>query len=563
MNRDDLIRTSEKTIEAHRRFYLNALESGKEIKISSLVETYKEMKPLLHDNLDQSSLGSSVFKYTLDRLPDCIYKAKTIFITQSEKEVEKFKLIPGTWQKTRARSRRRVLFFNRATNTLICFITSSSDIDDLVNTLIAYQIEWGKLKGLLKGEYQQFIETEDFSSLGISQDDWEKIKNSLGKDWQEKILSLSQKEEDISLFLFKPTWMGYRQIAQDWWNKASQCLLLVDSESIPIYFVSSNLHSLVNIVSGYVAQNQNDIFNYIEKSYPQLAKEWQRIKSEDNVLRVNDFLYYISKIYFRDFPEKLKDKIDFETTLGINTFNIESKLSCGIQMIPVSAIAQSTLLDPHLKVIDPDELKRSKAFIININYPLGFSAYFLLSEILENLRNIKGIYMIGKAAILTGGVGDFQIPKVVFDENTGNFYFLKNVFNEDFPLGAFKNAVLKDQKSVSVYGTFLENQKHFENYTSAGFNIVEMESGPYLTAITEFQTKGQFPSRVNLHLDDLPFDLGIINYASDNPISKRTLGEGSLALEGIEATYLALLTTVQRIINLEEENSNQNKVNSP
>jgi len=112
---------------------------------------------------------------------------------------------------------------------------------------------------------------------------------------------------------------------------------------------------------------------------------------------------------------------------------------------------------------------------------------------------------------------------------------------------------LKDQKAIAVYGTFLETKNQLENYIKSGFNIVEMESGPYLTAISEVELRTHFPENKVIHLNNLPFDLGIINYASDNPLSEETLGSGSLALKGIESTYLALLSVVQRIIEMEEK----------
>ena len=50
-------------------------------------------------------------------------------------------------------------FFNRK-DTLACIISSRSDIDDLVPTLTAYQIEWNKLHDLL----QDLPESFDFRS---------------------------------------------------------------------------------------------------------------------------------------------------------------------------------------------------------------------------------------------------------------------------------------------------------------------------------------------------------------------------------------------------------------
>jgi len=89
----------------------------------------------------------------------------------------------------------------------------------------------------------------------------------------------------------------------------------------------------------------------------------------------------------------------------------------------------------------------------------------------------------------------------------------------------------------------LENLEQLKQYHQNGFNLIEMESGPYLRAIKE-----KFSD-----LNHLPFDFGIVNYASDNPLSQ-TLGEGPLNLRGIEPTYLAALAIVQRIIEQELNN---------
>jgi len=551
MDKQLLISGPDSAVEYHRRLYQEALKVGRPLKTSSLIDSYKRMRPLLHRGVDQATVDPAALKYSLDRLPSCVERVKKVVLARSREEAEEMGLNIYDWEKVTARARRRQMFFDSSFRTLVCLIASVSDIDDLVNLLIAYQIEAIKIKQLITEKEEQFFDQEDWSLLGINESDWRKIKSSFGADWSERLKLIMAEEIDFELALASSSWIGYRQLAQEWWEKVEQHLLLADAERTPIYFVSSNWHSLLNIIGGFVAQRQNEIFYHIETKYPQLNQEWQKIKDNSNVLRVNDFLYYASKLYFHDFPDQLAEKTKFEEALGIRGFTIDSPLRCDVQLIPVAAIAQSTGLDPNLKRFEVSRLRESKAYILNINYPLGFAAYFLLSEILENLRDIRGVYIIGKAAILAGKVGDVQVPKVVFDEHTSNIYFFNNIFNQHFPFDTFQSDILKEQKSISVYGPFLENQAQMENYTSAGFNIIEMESGPYLTALAEVILNDQFPNNQVLHLDKLPFELGIINYASDNPLSKQTLGEGSLALKGIEPTYLALLAVSQRIIELE------------
>ena len=112
--------------------------------------------------------------------------------------------------------------------------------------------------------------------------------------------------------------------------------------------------------------------------------------------------------------------------------------------------------------------------------------------------------------------------------------------------------LLKDLKAVCVYGTFLENRAQLENYQSSNLNIIEMENASYLSAIFEHYLNSQAKVSRNqsYHIDNLPLDLGIINYASDNPLSQN-LGQEALGFRNIESSYLSTLTAVQRIIDLE------------
>lgn len=541
-------------LERHRFSYLLPLLEGKEVTIPSLVESYQRMESLLHKGANSKRLDVSTLKYCLDRLPEQIELVTKIHLVKDWQELSEKKIDVNSWTETRAKARRRRMFFKEETGELICFIASTSDVDDLANLLIAYQIEKTKLKRFLGRKLEAFFIKEAYRWLKISSDDWQRLKEALGEKWQQKLYLISG-HQDFSLsldFLNKKT-DGSSKIAEKWWQEVSGQLLLFELGDVPIYFVSSNLHSLLNIIGGFVAQRHNQIFAHIEANYPELNQRWLEIKEGKDQLRINDLLYYFSKIYFQDFPDQLKKKKEEESLLGIKWSKpVKSSFCSDAQIVPVSAIANSIALDPHLKIKDRQKLKDSKALIFNINYPLGIAAQFLMEEVLKNFTKIKGVYIVGKAAILSGSVGDIQLPKVIFDEHTGNTYFVNNHLNENFPFESLGSRVLKDQKAISVYGTFLENKKQMEDYTSAGFNIIEMESGPYLTALAESQGEGEIRNRV-LHLDQLPFDLGVINYASDNPLSKETLGAGSLALRGIESTYLALLAVTQRIIELEEK----------
>jgi hypothetical protein len=79
-----------------------------------------------------------------------------------------------------------------------------------------------------------------------------------------------------------------------------------------------------------------------------------------------------------------------------------------------------------------------------------------------------------------------------------------------------------------------------------------MEAGPYLSAIYELFRPKRHPENEIVTLYGLPFDLGILHYASDTPLSKgKNLGAGSLSYYGMDPTYATSLAILRRIFDLE------------
>jgi len=206
-------------------------------------------------------------------------------------------------------------------------------------------------------------------------------------------------------------------------------------------------------------------------------------------------------------------------------------------------------LDLETQII-PGEIidkKLKDLVVLNSEYPLGFGAFHLLEEILENVHDIQAVFILGKAAALNTKVGDILIPKIVFDEHTQNTYMINNCFNKTFPDEFESGSILDNQRLVSVLGTFLENEDLFNDYSEKEFNIIEMEAGPYLGAVSQATYTKPLAQEAIVDLYQPPFTLGLVYYSSDNPyILSDTLGE-MLGISGIEATYLASQAIIERI----------------
>lgn len=550
------------SIDLHLRTYRSALQSTLELTVNSLTNTHLKMEPILHPyGSDPNIIDTSALIYSVFRLPLVIDLTQKLIIGQTPEVFTKAGYPNVTsWLRVISPARRRSMHFNQTSGVLACFASSISDVDDLVNLLIAYQHEWNKFHQLITSKFKTYDKVATalknqtlHLSLNISADDWQRLITALGPNWKIRLKRIYNRKANLRLQLLAGSWIDYTKATQRWWkNIAATTSDTFHISRQKIYFVSSNSHSLLNLITGFAIQNQKDIIKLIRPNHPDLYQTWQQIQACENFLHPNDFLYYASKFYLQSTSNQILFQ-KLQSQLKSLTIPSAHYLDINTQIFPLKNLAQSRHLDSRLKITKRQTLRRSNALIFNIDYPLGFSAYHILNEILENVHQIKGVYILGKAAVLNSEIGDIQIPRVVFDEHTQNTYMFNNCFNSFFPFSNHQGSILTHQKAVSVLGTFLENEALLQKYSENNLTVIEMESGPFLSAVTEATYDQQTPKDTVVDLNSTPFDIGILNYTSDTPYSKaKNLGSHSLSLNGVEPVYLASLAILQRIINLEE-----------
>lgn len=205
-------------------------------------------------------------------------------------------------------------------------------------------------------------------------------------------------------------------------------------------------------------------------------------------------------------------------------------------------------LDPRLAgaVID---LPETGAIIININYPLGHAAYHILSQLAISTGELRGIYILGKAATLNARIGDVMISDSVYDEHSGNTYWFYNQFSSaDLDPYLTYGSALDHQRAVTVKGTYLQNRGYLDFYYRENFTVVEMEAGPFLSALYEDTFLTHHPQGQNVTMTDIPVDVGIIHYASDTPYTRaQTLGARGMSYYGMDSTYASTLAILNRV----------------
>jgi hypothetical protein len=96
-----------------------------------------------------------------------------------------------------------------------------------------------------------------------------------------------------------------------------------------------------------------------------------------------------------------------------------------------------------------------------------------------------------------------------------------------------------------------------EVFYREGYTDIEMEAGPYLSAVYEMFRPQRHPVNEIINLYEAPFDIGIIHYVSDNPMGKgKNLGAGSLSYYGMDSTYASSVAILGQIFKREKERIN-------
>jgi len=571
MERTVPTRASEE-IDLYLRTIYSLLRSTARVRIRTLEEVHAGMNSSLHPMARFTEPDISSMIYAVLRLPACITDVKAVLLGQSATVFEQSGLKNvESWQEVTARARRRRCFYN-GEDLLACYIASRSDIDDVVPMLTAFQIEWNKLHDFLQELPLREIESlsvdspEDMEALAailrISFESLYRLITIWDEEFIPMMVRIHEKVMDLEVQLFSGSLTEYRRATRFWWDNIERRFPNITGR--PVYFISSNTHSIPNLLSGFALMHEERLASFLNNAGDvDLLSEWQDINHQEVPSRPENFLYYILKKY-QATPEGrdlIEAQAEFEKQYGIHRFPSEHAFDVEAQIIELSKLNPETI-DPRLppeafagQHADWSFLKKSDALILNIDYPLGLAAYTLLVKIAEHASPLLGIYVMGKAATLNGRRGDVIIPNVSYDEHSQNTYMYSNCFVAgDVSPYLVYGTVMDNQKSVTVLGTYLQNAQVMEVVYREGYTDVEMEAGPYLSAVYELFRPTRHPVNEIVNLYNLPFDLGILHYASDTPLTKgENLGAGTLSYFGVDSTYATSLAILRRLMQLEHD----------
>jgi hypothetical protein len=568
-DRDQL--TGRREVELYVRTYTTLLQSSGAIGVSSLEPAHFTAGSSLHAGAEEPKPDLNAFLYSANRIPACIVEIQHIVLGQS-----RHAFVRGgydqldDWALVTAPGRRRRWHWN-GSDILAAYIASASDLDDLIPSIVAYQIEWNKMHYLFRAapEAQELVaqaaagEELDAGQLTVIRDallfedaDWGRLTGVWGDAFWPNLAAVVKIRKRMDLRMLGGTYLGYGRSVRSWWRPVATAATEHVLRDRPIYFVSSNTHSIANTLSGVAGRRAEALKQFIrETNHSEMLPELEKIEAGEQRASLENLLYFAARPFFYG-PDRAAERAQREKeehSVGIVHLDPSGALDVGVQIIDLSKLDPSQF-DPRLAGFDP---RGSDAVIININYPLGMAAFHIMSQVGISTDQLRGVYVLGKAATLNGRIGDIMLSDVVYDEHSSNTYWFDNCFGyESVAPYLIFGAALDNQKAVTVKGTFLQNEGYLDFYYRENYTVVEMEAGPYLSALYEDVFLERHPTDEAINLAPLSghLDLGVIHYASDTPYTRaHTLGARGMSFYGMDSTYASTIAILQRIFTLEQD----------
>jgi hypothetical protein len=548
-------------VELYQRTYTTLLRSSGETRLRVLEPSHRAIGSSLHPLADSDELDLGAFLYAIRRLPAGIMRAETVVMGQDPALFARSGVGPlEDWEPVEAPARRR-RWYDGGRGLLAVLLASASDVDDLVPTLVAFQIEWNKLRRRMRaagwpaeGDGRRSAE-ECAGALGGSEEDWLRLIQAWGPAFAEHLGEIAGRGLSLRVRMLGGTQVGYARMTRRWWARVESRLIAAELADRPLYFVSSNAHSIANLVTGLAREREDEIVAFVERrgGDQDLLRELGAFREGRAEGSWENFLYFAARAWIEASGDDVRAwRAQAEREAGVEHLKSETALRVGAQVIPLAAMDPARL-DPRLGPVDAGRLAAARAVLVNVDYPLGLAAYNILREVAVDAAALRGVYVLGKAATLNADVGDVMLSSVVHDEHSGTTYWLDNAFGVDdiAPDLRFGNG-LDNQRAVTVKSTFLQNRSYLDFYYREAFTVVEMEAGPYCNAVYEIADADRYPVGEAVNFSKLPLDFGVIHYASDTPYTQaRTLGARGLSYYGMDSTYAASLAIVRRILRLE------------
>ena len=384
-------------VELYHRTYTTLLRSSGETLLRVLEPSHRSMNSSLHPLASTNEVDLGAFMYAMRRLPAGVWQTAVIVMGQEAQVFERAGVGRiEDWEPVEAPARRR-RWFDSHEGTMAALLASTSDLDDVIPTLVAYQVEWNKLNAVLRATDRPPGDELDpaacAEAYGGNEDDWIRIREAWG-DLSTFLDEVRGRKLNLRIRMLGGSQAGYARMTRRWWRPVRSAMEEQGLGERPVYFVSSNPHSMVNLVTPTARSGEAEIVRFIEEHGPEyLREELERFREGRAEGSWENFLYFGARLLWESLPEdgeQWRRRKEAERALGVTHISSKAALRVSSQIMALDRLDPAGL-DPRLGPVDAEALARSNAVVVNVEYPLGLAAYNILRELTVSTDVVRGV----------------------------------------------------------------------------------------------------------------------------------------------------------------------------
>src|SRR5262249_43099532 len=137
--------------------------------------------------------------------------------------------------------------------------------------------------------------------LGGTADDWSRLREAWGLHFLPRLERIAEQRMNLRVRMLGGTQVGYSRMTRRWWQPVHSSVEAQELVDRPLYFVSSNTHSIVNIATGVARQREDALVRFVEEDLADddiLRTELEAFRERRTEGSWENFLYFVARLYF-------------------------------------------------------------------------------------------------------------------------------------------------------------------------------------------------------------------------------------------------------------------------
>ena len=541
----------------------------------AILESYREMIPAIHANINSPELDVEGWTYAIRRLPDTVTHTYVYLLSSHVPMpfVHKSYNLVGAHVKTVARRRQAyeldhgkllVVLRDRFSDTLdflsllCCHMHESAKLRAKLVTPSAlhtiHQCLWNETTGAGHHPHarNETVSIDDqktaLDKLPLTEAEKKGIRklwpqNFLYRVWDMIVLHENiQVRSDLDSASAESTdrWAeGIRKAALDLLQTGGEPPTCIQTD-VEAHIISSNTTSVRNLLSPFILKNKEIIHEWGSEKHPEI------INHPD--LSDSDKLSALCNAYMKHHRSACQEQEEFDSSC-FKTLRQTEMTGIQVELIDLNKL-QQTYIDHN---IDPDpylascfsnysaekgwateeESMSEKRLLVNIDYAFGMQAEQLISALcLVFGESLASVGIMGKAGGLQGSRGDIIVADYLIHFEGDEQTLIDNTGVNREDLHTLSMRTVHEGGVLTVLGTLLQDKRLLNYYKKLyGCVSLEMEGSFYARELGRFKKAGLLSSGVEMRF---------LYYVSDTPLSieqTQTLSQDMSIAEVIPPQY--------------------------